>query len=70
MWEVKGDLVLKGRKERKGGAIIALKEVILPEISLILPVGNVVRKGMRRNLVLSNFLEFLLYGIKELTNGV
>jgi hypothetical protein len=62
---VKGVLALNGRKERKCAAIFVLREVTLLEIALILPVGNVVRKGMRRSHALSNFLDYLLFGIKE-----
>ena len=38
-----------------------LKEIIILGISLILSVSNMKRKGMRRSIVLSNFLEFLLH---------
>ena len=69
MWEVKGVLALNGRKERKCGAIIVLKEDILLEIALILPVGNVERKDMKKSHALSNFLDYLLFGIKEWIGG-
>jgi hypothetical protein len=62
---VKGVLALKEGKERKCVVIFVLREVTLLEIALILPVGNVERKDMKKSHALSNFLDYLLFGIKE-----
>ena len=61
MGEVKGVLALKEGKERKC-VVIFLLRVTLLEIALILPVGNVEKKDMKKSHdVLSNFLEFALW---------
>ena len=46
-----------------------IKDIILIEIALILHAGNVEKKNMKKNYALSNFLDYLLFGIKELING-
>ncbi len=55
----------KKRKEMCCNVIIVLKEVILVEIALILLAGNVEKKDMKKKHALLNFLDYLLFGIKE-----
>ena len=54
---MKGVLALKEGKERKCVVIFVLREVTLLEIALILPVGNVERKDMKKRHALSNKLK-------------
>ena len=53
------------RKRKEMCCNFVLRKVTLLEIALILPVGNVERKDMKKSHALSNFLDYLLFGIKE-----
>ena len=58
------------RKKRKEMCCnYCIKDIILIEIALILHAGNVEKKNMKKNYALSNFLDYSLFGIKELING-